>query len=71
VLTSGVVGGGVLALKPADNHRLSVIGVPDDQQIGHAIHLRIGQQILQSFEDALGLCVSDPVRLQDAADSLL
>ena len=36
---------------------------PTINKLGHAIHLRIGQQIGQPFQDALGLCVSDPARM--------
>jgi hypothetical protein len=71
VIAPGIVGRRVQSLETAGDHGFPVVGFAHDQQVGHTIHARVAEQVLQFIEDAFGSCVADPMWLPHSLNSLV
>ena len=69
-IAAGIVGRRVLLAKTLHQHGFPIVGLADDQQVGHAVRLRVGQQVLELVEDGLGAGIADPARGSNAFNPL-
>lgn len=60
VVTGGVVPGRMGLYETPCQHGLAVVGVADQQQVGHAVGAGMGNQLLQSGQNGLGPRIADP-----------
>lgn len=58
-------------MKSFHQHRFSIVGVADNQQIRHAVRFRIRQQIFKFGQYFLGLRITDPTRRTDALNACM
>ncbi len=66
-----VVPGRMAAAEALHQHALAVVRLAYEEQVGHAVRARIGQEVLEFAQYRLSARIADPARGADALDALL